>query len=191
MRRRIVSSSGLAALAAVGIVAGALAPAGGASPAKSSATSTPITVSASEFKFVLSKTTIPAGSTVVFTVVNKGKIDHDFRIGGKKTPTIKPGKSVKLTVTFTKKGQSAYICTLPGHSGAGMKGNFAVGVAPVAAPAATTTAAAQPAPTPTPARVPPSRRNASRPAVAPISSSCAENGDSPSTRRSCGRPVGR
>ena len=154
MRGRIVSSSGLAALAAVGIVAGALAPVGGASPAKAGAASTPITVTASEFKFVLSKATVPAGSTVVFTVINKGKIEHDFKIAGKKTPTIKPGKSAKLTVTFAKKGQSAYICTLPGHVAGGMKGSFAVGVAPAAAPAATKTAAAKPASTPTPAPAP-------------------------------------
>ena len=153
--RRIVSSSGLAVLVTAGIIVGALAPAAGASPAKPSATSTGITVTASEFKFVLSKPTVPAGATVVFTVVNKGKIAHDFQIAGKKTLSVAPGKSAKLTVTFAKKGQFTYICTLPGHAGAGMKGAFAVGVAPVVPPpAATTTAAAKPAPTPTPTPTP-------------------------------------
>ena len=150
--RRFVSSASLLALAAAGIAAGALAPVVGASPVKSSAAPTPITVTATEFKFALSKQTVAAGTIVIFTVVNKGKIPHDFKIAGKKTPTLAPGKSATLTVTFAKKGQSPYICSLPGHSGAGMKGNFAVGVAPVAPkPPATTTATPTPTPTPAPA----------------------------------------
>lgn len=151
MRGRFISSAGLLVMVAAGITAGALAPAGVTSPARSGATSTPITVTATEFKFVLSKPTVPAGTTVVFTVINKGKIAHDFKIAGKKTPSIAPGKSAKLTVLLAKKGQAAYICTLPGHVAGGMKGNFAVGVAPAAAPAATETVAAKPASTPTPA----------------------------------------
>ena len=148
--RRFVSSSGVLTLAAAGIVvAGALAPVGGASPLKSSATGTRITVTASEFKFALSKKSIPAGSMVIFTVINKGKIAHDFKIAGKKTPSLAPGKSAKLTVTFPKKGQSAYLCTLAGHAAAGMKGTFAVGVAPVTPKPATTTAAPTPTPAPT------------------------------------------
>ena len=74
---------------------------------------------ASEFKFVLSKRSVPCRDTVIFTVVNKGKISHNFKIGGKMTPNLLPGKSAKLTVKFTKKGHYAYLCTIPGHAGAG------------------------------------------------------------------------
>jgi mono/diheme cytochrome c family protein len=89
-----------------------------------------ITVAASEFKFVLSKKSVPAGSTVIFTVINKGKIAHDFKIAGKKTKTLAKGQKTTLKVKFPKKGLFAYICTLPGHAQGGMKGKFAVGVAP-------------------------------------------------------------
>ena len=65
-----------------------------------------MTVTATEFKFKLSKTSVPHGA-VTFTVVNKGKLPHDFKISGKKTPLIKPGKSAKLTVTL-KAGKLAY-----------------------------------------------------------------------------------
>jgi uncharacterized cupredoxin-like copper-binding protein len=75
---------------------------------------------------------------VIFTVVNTGKITHDFKIGGKKTPNLAPGKSAKLTVKFTKKGHFAYLCTIPGHAGAGMKGIFSVGKAAVAPPPSST-----------------------------------------------------
>ena len=110
--------SAAALLAVVGVVA---APAFGAG---THATGTAVTVTATEFHFKLSKTSVPHGS-VTFTVVNKGKLAHDFKIAGKKTALIKPGKSAKLTVTL-KKGKSAYLCTVPGHAAAGMKGTLTV-----------------------------------------------------------------
>jgi plastocyanin len=108
----------IAALAA-SIVAVAATP---ALAARSHATGKAVTVTASEFKFKLSATSAPHGS-VTFTVVNKGKIPHDFKIDGKKTPLLKPGKSAKLTVTV-KKGKNAYLCSVAGHAALGMKGNF-------------------------------------------------------------------
>jgi uncharacterized cupredoxin-like copper-binding protein len=110
--------SAAALLAVVGVVA---APALGA---RTHAAGTAVTVTATEFHFKLSKTSVPHGS-VTFTVVNKGKLSHDFKIGGKKTPLIKPGKSAKLTVTL-KKGKAAYLCTVPSHAAAGMKGTLTV-----------------------------------------------------------------
>ena len=44
---------------------------------------------------MLSKRTVRHG-TVVFKVVNKGKLPHDFKISGHKTALIKPGKSLKF-----------------------------------------------------------------------------------------------
>ena len=40
---------------------------------------------------------------------------------GKKTKTIAAGKSTTLVVVLPK-GKFAYLCTLPGHAPAGMKG---------------------------------------------------------------------
>ena len=135
--RRTAGVLGLTALALAGVLAGVFLPSGGASTTAPVATSR-ITVKASEFKFVFSKRRVPTG-TVIFTVVNKGKISHDFKIAGKKTLKILPGKSRKLTVKFAKKGQYAFLCTLFGHAKAGMKGKFAVATAPVVPPPATTT----------------------------------------------------
>ena len=110
--------SAAALFAVLGIVTG---PALGA---RSHASATAVTVTATEFKFKLSKLSVPHG-TVVFTFVNKGKIAHDFKINGKKTSLMKPGKSTKLTVTF-KAGKFKYLCTVPGHSALGMKGTLTV-----------------------------------------------------------------
>ena len=90
-----------------------------AAPAPSATT---ITVTAKEFKFVLSAKSAKAGK-VTFKVKNAGKLDHDFKIAGKKTPMLKPGKSATITATV-KKGKNSYICTVSGHAAAGMKGSF-------------------------------------------------------------------
>jgi uncharacterized cupredoxin-like copper-binding protein/cytochrome c551/c552 len=146
--RRGLSLLAFVALAIGGITAGVFVSGGGAS---TSATPVKIKVTASEFKFVLSRKTVPAGTTVIFTVVNKGKIPHDFKINGKKTKTLAKGKSATLTVKFLKKGTIAYLCTLPGHAQGGMKGKFGVGVkAPVTPPTTTTPPSTTPPPTTTP-----------------------------------------
>jgi uncharacterized cupredoxin-like copper-binding protein len=113
---RVTSAAAL--LAVIGVVA---APALGS---RTHATATAVTVTATEFHFKFSKTSVPHGS-VTFTVVNKGHVAHDFKIGGKKTPLIKPGKSAKLNVTL-KAGKIAYLCTVAGHAAAGMKGKLTV-----------------------------------------------------------------
>jgi uncharacterized cupredoxin-like copper-binding protein len=80
-----------------------------------------VTVSASEFKFVLSKKTARRG-VVVFRVKNVGKVGHDFEIKSRKTRVLSPGQSATLRVTFLRKGHYPYKCTVPGHAAAGMKG---------------------------------------------------------------------
>jgi uncharacterized cupredoxin-like copper-binding protein len=59
-------------------------------------------------------------------VTNRGKTQHNFKINGKVTPMIKPGKKATLTVSFAKAGKFPYLCTIPGHAAAGMKGSFSV-----------------------------------------------------------------
>ena len=100
-----------------------------------------IKVTATEFKFVMSKRSVPKGTTVIFKVTNKGKIQHDFKIGTKKTKLLNPGQSVTLKVVFSKKGNIAYLCTVKGHATLGMKGKFGVGVTPPVTTVHTTTTA--------------------------------------------------
>ena len=126
-----MSHSRIALLSVVSVVAAlgcASAPASAAQHAAPKATH--VTVTMTEFKFKLSVKQVPSTGTVIFKVVNHGKIPHDFKIGGKKTPSIKPGKSATLTVAFKKKARYAYLCTVKGHAALGMKGVLAVGSAP-------------------------------------------------------------
>jgi nitrite reductase (NO-forming) len=147
--RRALSMLALAALAAGGMaVAGVVT--SGAADAKTKPKVVRVTVVMREFKFALSRRSVPTGTTVVFKVVNRGKITHDFKIHGKRTKNLNPGKSATLTVKFAKKGRYAYLCTIPGHAALGMKGVFAVGVAAVKpAPTPTTTTATTTTPPPT------------------------------------------
>lgn len=78
----------------------------------------------SELKITVSKKTIAKGATT-FKVVNKGGLSHDFKIAGKKTATLKTGKTTTLKATL-KAGKYQFLCTLPGHAAGGMKGTLTV-----------------------------------------------------------------
>ena len=115
----------ISALALVVVSAALLALPAGAR--QSTATAATVGVTAGlpgEFKFKLSKTSVPAGK-VTFIVTNRGNLPHDFKIAGKTTPLLQSGKSSKLVVTL-KKGKAAYLCTVSGHAAAGMKGTLTV-----------------------------------------------------------------
>jgi uncharacterized cupredoxin-like copper-binding protein len=86
---------------------------------------TTVTVTGKEFRFILSRKSGPHG-TFIFKFNNAGKLAHDFKIAGKKTPQVQPGKSFMLTVKIAKPGRYPYLCTVPGHAAAGMKGVFVV-----------------------------------------------------------------
>lgn len=119
MHRFTLAARLLSAAALLAVLGVAAAPALGA---RTHAAAASVTVTATEFKFKLSKLSAPHGK-VTFTLVNKGKLAHDFKIAGKKTALIAPGKSTKLTVTLAK-GTFKYLCTVAGHAAAGMKGSF-------------------------------------------------------------------
>ena len=109
---------------ALGVALAALVATASVAAAPTAAKATTVTVTMKEFKFILSKKTVPHGK-VTFKVINKGTIPHDFAIGGKKSKLIGKGKTTMFTVTLAK-GLKAYKCTVPGHAAAGMKGKLKV-----------------------------------------------------------------
>jgi uncharacterized cupredoxin-like copper-binding protein len=115
-------------------------------PPTATATTTPVvpagtvvTVTAGkpEFVFALSSTSVPQG-VVTFEVTNVGSLQHDFKICavisdgtptncvGTSTSLLSPGGAANLTVTFTSPGAYEYLCTVPGHAAAGMRGLITV-----------------------------------------------------------------
>jgi quinohemoprotein ethanol dehydrogenase len=70
-----------------------------------------------------------------WTIPGSGEIGHETWPrdndswrggGGQKTPLIRPGETARLTVRFEEPGTYRYVCTLPGHAKAGMKGMFTI-----------------------------------------------------------------
>ena len=110
---------------ALGVALAALVAAAPVAARPSAAAATTVTVTMKEFKFTLSKTKVPHGK-VTFKLVNKGSLPHDFKIAGKKSPMVSPKKTKLFVVTLNKKGKFKYICTVPGHAAAGMKGTLTV-----------------------------------------------------------------
>jgi uncharacterized cupredoxin-like copper-binding protein len=100
----------------------------------------------SELKFQLSESTNLKVGTYEFKVTNKGLGFHTFKFctkpvktatntcTGKVTKTLHPGDTASFTVKITKKGKYEYLCDVPGHAAAGMKGLIGVGVSVKPAP---------------------------------------------------------
>ena len=114
-------------LATVVVAALAFAQLGSAqTESRTAATASTISVKGGEFYFKLSSKSIARPGKVTFVLKNVGHVRHDFKIAGRTTSRIQPGKTARLVVTFKKKAKYAYLCTVPGHAAAGMKGVFTV-----------------------------------------------------------------
>ena len=109
-----------------------------AHPARVAVTTVKVTAGKpSEFHFTLSAMSVKHGA-VTFVVTDKGALGHDFEVCsspkggsltkcvGTKTPLVAPGKTATLKVTFKTPGTYEYLCSVPGHAAAGMKGDIKV-----------------------------------------------------------------
>jgi uncharacterized cupredoxin-like copper-binding protein len=160
----LFGSLSVCALGVAGLVAG-LGPGTGAALAHqlsahgASATGgTTITVTAgkpSELAFKLSSYSVPTAGKVTFKITNRGVISHSFEIcttptktasanacRGVSTHFLNVGASATLVVVL-KKGTYEFLCTVPGHAAAGMKGLLGVAttVVPPPPPKSTSTTA--------------------------------------------------
>ena len=124
MKRIILGAVGAAAIASLGTPAQAGRPAS-AQRLHSIALVTKINVTAKDIKFILSAKTAKRG-IVIFKVTNVGALKHDFSIRGRKTKLLSHGQSDTLRITFLRKGQYPYKCTVDAHAAAGMKGIFTI-----------------------------------------------------------------
>jgi hypothetical protein len=50
--------------------------------------------------------------TAYFRIVNAGKLTHDFRVGGQKSPPLKHGQVGHVLVQFVERGAFLYRCAL-------------------------------------------------------------------------------
>jgi uncharacterized cupredoxin-like copper-binding protein len=116
----------IALLAVGGIALGLVQLASASSTPRAHATAATTQVKGREFRFTLSSKSVAKPGTVTFNFRNTGTVAHDFKIDGKTTPLVQPGRTAKLVVRFKKTGKFSYLCTVPGHAAAGMRGTFTV-----------------------------------------------------------------
>lgn len=87
-----------------------------------------VEIEAEEFAFKPNHVEVEAGESVEITFENTGRLSHNLKIPAfdVKTKTIQAGNTA--TVTFTPKEPGTYeiLCTVPGHSQAGMTGTVVV-----------------------------------------------------------------
>ena len=87
------------------------------------ASTKPIKVTLRDTTISLSAKSAPVGK-VTFVVTNAGKLVHNFRVGGKTTKALVPGKKATLVVTFKIAKSYAYLSTLPHGKTKGLNGVF-------------------------------------------------------------------
>src|SRR6478736_2740190 len=106
---RKLTTSSLSALVAIAIASLALVQLASASGDRPTAgATTTVQVKGGEFFFRLSTKSIARPAKVTFVFKNVGHVAHDFKINGKQTPLLTPGKTAKLVVSFKKKGKYPY-----------------------------------------------------------------------------------
>ncbi len=138
-RRLLVVTAALASLALLAALPALARNAAGAgtADAKLAKTITVTITAANQFRFKLSAAKVPR-AVVTFKITNLGSLPHTFKVctsnkggtantcNGKGTKTIAAGKKAVLVRTFLLKGKYEYLCTIPGHAAAGMKGILTV-----------------------------------------------------------------
>jgi nitrite reductase (NO-forming) len=88
---------------------------------------TNVNMTATEFKVSPASIQVPLGQKVTFALNNIGVVEHDITIQSVGfTVLARPGQTATGEFTFDKPGVFDFICSIPGHKEAGMKGTLTV-----------------------------------------------------------------
>ena len=112
-------------------------PAQAQAPSQAAATTqaaSEVKVVATDLKFGAPTIQAKVGQPIKIVLENTGAIEHDIafptikadKSGASLKAVAKPGQTATLEFTPTAKGSYEYICTIPGHKEAGMKGKINV-----------------------------------------------------------------
>ncbi|MEX0951311.1 MAG: cupredoxin domain-containing protein [Gammaproteobacteria bacterium] len=79
---------------------------------------------AEEFAFLPAEIEIEAGQILTITLKNHGALAHNITFTNMdiETETIQGGSETTTQVRFDQSGRYEYICSVPGHANAGMRG---------------------------------------------------------------------
>jgi nitrite reductase (NO-forming) len=113
--------------------------------AAAAATDQTITIDAFDLGFKPASLSVPAAGQYNVSFRNTGSTLHDLTFSDGTKLSADPGATVKGDVTVPAAGLS-FLCSIPGHADAGMKGSVSVAGATASAEPATSTAASDAAP---------------------------------------------
>lgn len=86
------------------------------------------TIIAEQFSFQPATVEADAGEPITITFENRGSLSHNLSFTGLdvKTKTIQSGNAIEITLEPKSPGTYPFVCTVPGHEQAGMKGKLVV-----------------------------------------------------------------
>lgn len=91
------------------------------------ADATVVEVAATDLAFDPGAVTVDAGEPVNLRLVNRGQVFHDLTIPDLDvTLAAEPGETVTTGITVDAPGTYEFLCTVPGHADAGMRGTLTV-----------------------------------------------------------------
>ena len=91
------------------------------------AEATVVEVTATDLAFDPSSITIDAGQATNLRLTNEGQVFHDLTIPDLDvTLAAEPGETDTAAITVDTPGTSEFLCTVPGHADAGMRGTLTV-----------------------------------------------------------------
>ena len=91
------------------------------------ADATVVDVTATDLAFDPTAITVDAGDRVNLRLVNRGQVFHDLTIPDLDvTLAAEPGETVTAGITVDTPGTYEFLCTVPGHADAGMRGTLTV-----------------------------------------------------------------
>jgi plastocyanin len=108
-----------------GLLATAVAPAGSNKPAVEKDGVISIPADPNGQLAYVNKTAQGTAGKITIEMPNKSGVQHDISIEGKGKGAIVSNGTSKFTATFAP-GKYTYLCTVPGHAAAGMKGTLTV-----------------------------------------------------------------
>ena len=87
-----------------------------------------ITIEAEEYSYSTEEISVKKGEKVKLTMVNNGRMSHDFVVDDTDIATsfVGPGKSVSVEFTIDEIGSYTFFCSVGNHRALGMEGTLEV-----------------------------------------------------------------
>lgn len=121
---KLIAGGAVAVVLVIGLIAVTTSPRENAAMSHQTAT-----IVLEDLRFVPNRIDAKVGVAVTLVLTNRGTERHDLNFPSRHMPglqgvqaILEPGEVRTIALTFDQPGIHSFICTLPGHSAAGMSG---------------------------------------------------------------------